>query len=218
MTLAAFEDTLRSLLDGAPDARPFVCHGSPFECDVFIVGTNPATCSVPFWSFWETGRGFNYEAWLSEYIRLRQESEGQRKRPALSPTRRMISRLTQAIHKATHHRVLETNVFATPSRRASELDRDAKDTRVFEFLLHVLRPQVVVVHGREARELVPVLLQPQRRPLDVSHNDRVLRPVRTEWGEPLIAYTDHFAYQWSNARMDAFAQSVIDVLPRRRSR
>jgi hypothetical protein len=212
MSLAAFEATLRALLGETPNARPFVCHGSPADCDVFIVGTNPATASIPFWSFWSAERGFDYDAWLKEYQRQRQVSAGPRKRPAMSPTRRMITRFTQAIHAQTSHRVLETNVFATPTRRAADLADNARDTRTFEFLLRELKPRVLVVHGGDARELVPHLLQPNAGLRELPVSGRVLRPVLTAWGEPLVAYTPHFAYQWSAAKMDAFAQSVIEAL------
>jgi hypothetical protein len=122
----------------------------------------------------------------------------------------MITRFTQALHTQTSRRVLETNVFATPTRRAADLSH--RDTRTFEFLLRDLKPRVMVVHGGDARELVPHLLQPNVALRNPPAADRVLRPVSTSWGEPLVAYTPHFAYQWSAAKMDAFAQSVVDVL------
>lgn len=215
MSLAAFETELFAVLGASPDARPFVCHGSPIECDVFIVGTNPATAAVPFWAFWSAERGFDYDAWLAEYQRQRQVPDGPRKRSAMSPTRRMITRFTQAIHTQTAHRVLETNVFAKPTRRAADLAEDARDARAFEFLLRKLKPRVLVVHGGDARELVPRLLQPEARLRELPASDQVLRPVSTAWGEPMVAYTHHFAYQWSAVKMDAFAQRVIEVLPRR---
>jgi hypothetical protein len=216
MSLAAFEAALRALLGDAPDFRPFVCHGSPTDCDVFIVGTHPATSSVPFWRSWSQERGFDYEAWLAEYQRQRQVPDGQRKRPTIIPTRRMITRFTEAIHTQTGHRVLETNVFATPTRRAVDLAEEARHSKAVVFFLRELKPRVLVVHGGDARELVPSLLQPGRDPRDVPPKDRVLRAVGTAWGEPVVAYTDHFAHRWSTAGMDAFAQSVIKVLPRRR--
>jgi hypothetical protein len=44
MDLKEFDRQLRGLLGDEQGLRPFVCQGSPLECQVFIVGLNPATC------------------------------------------------------------------------------------------------------------------------------------------------------------------------------
>jgi hypothetical protein len=60
--LAAFR---KGLLDRLSDnhARPFVCHGSPLECRVFVVGLNAATrLDQPFTAFWSDETGFDRDA------------------------------------------------------------------------------------------------------------------------------------------------------------
>jgi hypothetical protein len=74
--LNRFEEGLAALI-GQPgqstDLRPFVCDGSPLDCEVFIVGFNPATpMSLGFWEFWRRGRGFDKVSWLDAYIKDRQ--------------------------------------------------------------------------------------------------------------------------------------------------
>ena len=40
------------VLNRETDLRPFVCEGSPIECESFLVGINPASeMSVDFWDF-----------------------------------------------------------------------------------------------------------------------------------------------------------------------
>ena len=54
-------------LKSYPDPRPFVCDGNPLECNIFIVGINPATeMEVKFEEFWNK-EGFNKQKWLEAY-------------------------------------------------------------------------------------------------------------------------------------------------------
>ena len=66
--LYQFETKLRRLIEDRPDVRPFVCEGSPLNCTVFLVGSNPATdLGKPFWSHWNVGKGFNKAQWFKDY-------------------------------------------------------------------------------------------------------------------------------------------------------
>lgn len=50
------------------DLRPFVRDGSPFACEVFIVGLNAAfAMKAGFWDFWQVGVGFNKPKWFEAY-------------------------------------------------------------------------------------------------------------------------------------------------------
>ena len=64
MSLDEFERQLADLLGRPSRARPFVCEGSPLDCEIFIVGFNPATEMGDFWQFWRTGYGFDKNAWF----------------------------------------------------------------------------------------------------------------------------------------------------------
>ena len=41
--LLEFKIKLFDKLKSYPDPRPFVCDGNPLDCNIFIVGINPAT-------------------------------------------------------------------------------------------------------------------------------------------------------------------------------
>jgi hypothetical protein len=88
--------------------RPFVCEGSPLDCQIFIVGFNPATTNVSFWDFWRLPYGFDKKAWLPMYESEREEQGKKRQ----SSTRKRIERIVEA---AWPLKCLETNIHAVPS-------------------------------------------------------------------------------------------------------
>jgi hypothetical protein len=52
--LKSFEEGLKKHISRSI-MRPFVCDGSPLECEAFLVGFNPRTLmSKEFWKFWNT--------------------------------------------------------------------------------------------------------------------------------------------------------------------
>jgi len=131
-----------------PGERPFVCEGSPLDCDIFIVGLNPATPMVErFDTFWR-GEHFAKEKWLACYERAR-EMRGKKKS---SRTRKRLD----AIRERFPSRCLETNLYwiATESEREFKRLRrkHGLNTDNFYFLLTEIRPRVVVGHGRHVKK------------------------------------------------------------------
>ena len=73
--LRDFATGLREIMDrmNTPDLRPFVCDGSPLDCSVFLVGTNPST-PMPhnsFWDFWRDDYGFDRASFMLAYKETR---------------------------------------------------------------------------------------------------------------------------------------------------
>ena len=192
MTLGEFETELRSLIGKDLSLRPFVCEGSPLSCTAFVVGTNPAT-SFPFWPYWESGYGFRKGSWLHTYEDARFAS-GNRKR--WSPTRNMIERIVAA---AAPIKCLETNVFSKPSPSATDLRQGDRQTRIFEFLLKVIRPRVLHIHGKEVREYFEIAYGVQ---LAVERVTNIKMPS----GTIPVKSTHHLAYQWSRERAKQMGQ------------
>jgi len=153
------------------DARPFVCRGDPYRCQAFIVGINPAS-SVPFWPFWSDTLGFNWPAWRDSYLetrRMQPLKPGKKSRPPESPTRRTIGWIVDA---AAPLGILETNLYVRPTRAATDLRRDDRNTQAFEYLLAEIRPQALLLHGREVEIAVSNLygakLSPAFAPLTIG--------------------------------------------------
>ncbi len=151
--LLVFKDKLRKILNNHHKPRPFVCDGNPYDCKVFIVGSNPVTeMEAEFWGFWNNTNGFNKEKWFESYITERASKPlkpGKTRRNKVSPTRQRIEWIVNSINPVS---CLETNIYskATPSK--AELSRHEKNTSVFEFLLKELKPKIVFSHGVDARK------------------------------------------------------------------
>ena len=155
MTLAEFELKLTELIGRPTDLRPFVCEGSPLACEIFLVGFNPATAmKADFWNFWHPGYGYDKAAWFQRYLEERAAKPlkpGRTRRQKISATRRIMDCFVEG---AAGARVLETNIFAAASDDMKSLDPASREVAPFRFLLDVVRPKVIVVHGKAAVEAV----------------------------------------------------------------
>lgn len=122
--LRQFRIAVRTLMSSLKNdsLRPFVCHGSPFDCRVFVVGENPATTlSSPFWQFWSDVSGFDKEVWLEVYKK-------QKKKPG---SRRVIQALADQFPLGW---CMETNVYSLPTPRAKQLGKADRRSEMFEYL------------------------------------------------------------------------------------
>jgi len=140
VTLGEFDKAIRELTGEHIEARPFLCEGSPFGCEVFLVGINPGT-PTPFWPYWRLPYGCYKQEWLRDYM----------SRPGNKPTRNNTERIIRA---AAPVRCLDTNVYCRYSPREASLPAEHEDTRVFDYLLRTLTPKVLFVHGESAIEHV----------------------------------------------------------------
>jgi uracil-DNA glycosylase len=143
MKLREFRSQLQKIEKRLPRriSWPFLCHESPLICRIFIVGANPARqVEKPFWSFWNDSRGFR----KAEFIRKLEELPD-----GLTRTRKYIEIVADA---AGPRDTLETNIYPYAKPRARDLTAEEKRTDVFEFLLHTIKPRVVLAHGDEAKK------------------------------------------------------------------
>lgn len=150
MDLIEFEKSLGTIINRPTALRPFVCDGSPLECQIFLVGIEPATkMETEFWEFWRSGYGYDRQAWADAYERARRiQGKG-----AKSPTRRNMDHFI--VGAAAGTKVLETNVYAGPRARHR---RDGTEIRApFLFLLEAIRPKVLFVHGQPAKKEIQAL-------------------------------------------------------------
>jgi hypothetical protein len=171
--IQSFEAELTKVIGKPTDLRPFVCDGSPLECDVFIVGLNPATkMSEDFWHFWRAGHGFDKKVWFEAYKKdrqLRPLKPGKARRNAISNSRRVIDWI---IDDASPAKCLETNIYSAPTEQAVDLVSEQRITRPFDYLLTKIRPRVIVVHGEDATRHVEGKSLSGVRIIRVSHFSR----------------------------------------------
>ncbi len=127
---------MRSLLNPAWVARPFLCDGSPLDCSVAQVGINPGT-DTPFWEYWSASTGLDKTQWLADYVH---------RHGKLGPTRDRIELFNEAIAPS---RCIELNLYPYYSKSLADLSRDRRDNRMFRYLLSLIKPRVIIVHGNE---------------------------------------------------------------------
>lgn len=147
MELVEFYQQLVTKVGSDEKLRPFVCRGNPLECEIIVIGINPATqMKEEFWHYFNKHEGFEFSKWEGDYINER-KSIG--KRSIFSPTR---CRLNYLSNKLPEYKILETNVFCFPTEKAAYLTNQDKTTLVLDFLLKSVEPRIILVHGKEARE------------------------------------------------------------------
>ena len=143
MNLSEFRSQLQKIEKRLPGRTswPFLCHGSPLTCRIFIVGVNPARqVEEPFWSFWTDSRGFR----KAEFVReLEELTDG------LTRTRKYIEIVAAA---AGPRDTLETNIYPYAKPRARDLTAEEKRTDIFKYLLDTINPRIVLAHGGEAKK------------------------------------------------------------------
>lgn len=143
-----FKDKLEVLIEANPKLRPFVCDGYPLECEVFIVGINPATSTdSKFLDHW-IGSKFDKEKWFEDYKKERR-SKGKQE---ISPTRRKIDFIVNEVFK--DFKCLETNVYSYATAGVKDLAKDNKKTELFEFLLKDIKPKALFLYGKEPRKYI----------------------------------------------------------------
>ncbi len=153
MKLLEFENNLREKLKDYEKPRPFICEGNPFICEIFIVGINAATeMNSDFWSFWSKENGFKKTEWLESYIlerKLKPLKQNKTRRNKLSNTRQRIEWIIQSIKPI---KTLETNLFVKATPTADELKSEDRESSVFEYLLEIIKPKILFIHGNEVIE------------------------------------------------------------------
>jgi hypothetical protein len=201
--LQRFEAGLKAVMGDDNKLRPFVCEGSPLECQTFIVGFNAATeFPNPFWPFWKSDYGFDKAKWLERYKKERQSkplAPGKTRRTAISPTRQRIDRITEA---AAPIKCLETNLYAAPSRAAQHLASEGRHTACFDFLLTTIRPTAILVHGEEAADHLRGLLKAES-----LLADRFVA-LPTSWGSVHVRAVGHLSRGWSYASAEELGRSL----------
>lgn len=188
--LAELEVALHGLLDPRLPSRPFISDGSPFQCDIAIVGINPGSAQ-PFWPHWDALHGFDRAAWVRAYY--------QQPGATRNATRNRIERLVKALAPL---RVVELNAFPYATRTEAQIQPAMRDPRILRLMLDVAQPKGLFLFGLEAaRTVAPLLDMPV--PL-AGTTTRVACAGRT-----VTVFTErHLSRGWSYARVEAFAQAV----------
>ncbi len=148
MSNSEFKSELQKRIEKFPNLRPFICDGYPLECEIFIIGINPATSSdTNFLDYWN-GNKFDKARWFEEY---KNERKAQGKKE-ISPTRKKIEMLVNEIFG--DFKCLETNVYSVATPDENSLKKSDKNTEIFSFLLNTIKPKALFIHGRKPTKFI----------------------------------------------------------------
>lgn len=143
MNLREFRSKLQKIEKRSPidTSRPFLCDGSPLKCRIFLVGSSPARkLEEPFWDFWDDAHGFK----RAKFIKKLEDLPG-----GLTRTRKYLEIVVDAAGPSD---TLETNIYPYEKLKAMDSTAEHKRTDVFDYLLHTIRPQIILAYGSEAKK------------------------------------------------------------------
>ncbi|NNH37608.1 hypothetical protein [Acinetobacter terrae] len=176
---------LKKLVDGEL-IRPFVCNGNPLKTDILIIGFNPATETDNFWDYFDDKVGFHKELWLETYKNKRKKS----KKTELSNTRRVIEWINKDLEEFESNLIItETNIYSFPTRKKSDLNKNDRNTEIFDYLMFNLNPKVIITHGVDVERYIKVMN------LNIP-----------------IFYEKHFAIGWSREKAKTLAHQIIKLV------
>ncbi len=174
-TLVEIDREIRQLTSENALSRPFLCTGSPIGCDVAEVGINPAT-DTPFWPHWNVRSGCDKQGWFRDY---------RQRHGRLKPTRDRIEVLARSLAPL---QLLELNLYHHFSPSLKDLAREHRDTALFDYLMKIAKPHVLLVHGNKPsthlEDLLGVVL-PKGKFTSAIYQGETLEVYRSE---------RHFAY------------------------
>ena len=178
--------------------RPFVCDGSPYECEAFLVGINPAySFERSFWKYWDDDRGFNLKSWLEDFQKSRRRREG---KSSLTRTRYMIEKLREEL-KDRQISLLDLNLYLKPTPRANFLTASDKNTDVFRFLVNEIKPRLIYLHGNQPR-----MIFEENLGIKIEKNKFVYHDAFN------LFATNHLSYQISRESMTEVAHKLAQHL------
>jgi len=135
--MSAAANYVNAVLKADPESRPVLCDGKlDQKADVMILGHNPGMASPPLDSrFWD-GESCDRQAWLAAW------KWG-------SARNRIENKLIPALCGL---RVIECNLSHYRSKSYTDLPKAKRKTEVFEQLIELLTPKLLVTFGKYSRE------------------------------------------------------------------
>jgi hypothetical protein len=185
--LVTLNNKLKEFTKLSTEARPFLCNGSPFGSDVFLVGINPAT-STNFWNHWSIENGCNKKQWLEEYLINHNHKFGSTRK-----------RIEIFFNSSAPLKILETNIFPFPSSRESELNPNLRNTQLFDYLIETIKPKLILAHGASAIKHLSKKYQVELEKGKFITLEKQKFDIRVE---------NHFSYQWSYQAIKELALEV----------
>jgi hypothetical protein len=166
--------------------------------EIADVGVNPTTGE--FWRFWSDSKGFDKTKWFPAF---REERLRRGMTLEVGPSRRNIETAILAAHP-TH--CLDTNVYGIASREAKDLSRSDKRTDAFKFLLLTVKPKALLVHGRDAQQVMAQILGVE------TLSETSFAPIAIETSRKIMVRAVRHARFWQHPEAERYGRELRDVL------
>lgn len=201
ITLKKFREKTQLICNDV-SMRLFVCNGSPLDCQIFLVGINPAFTGFKkkesFWQFWNDEEGFVMEDFLNSFRKQRKQLG----KPELTKSRDMIEVLRKSLSQKEVS-LLDTNVYLRATKRAKALTKtDKKDSGIFWHIVRTIKPKVLYVHGNKPMEVIRRELKLKSMKLNRFYN------VKCDDFYLEIFWTNHLSYQMSKDDLRQIAKRL----------
>lgn len=147
MHLAEWGEQLERIVP-EPPSWLFTCEGSPFDCRLLLVGTNPArNTGKPFWrNYWSKETGQKQGALLTD-LAMFPRHRGTGAPLGWTKTRAKI----EGFRGLVRTKIFEANVYKRNTERANDLQiTDQREEEMFRFILKTIEPTLLVAHGDDA--------------------------------------------------------------------
>lgn len=146
MDLQEFDKKLQKQEIGT--GRPFVCNGSPLNCEVMLVGLNSAVKGI-FSDYWQPENGgFYKEKWFEAY-KSERKSDGKKPTQTRQKIECLFKKIQQHNNGSRHQiKLLQTNLYCQQSSSFNKLNDEDKDSSLFNLLLKAIQPKVIISHGK----------------------------------------------------------------------
>lgn len=179
MNLEVFLRNVRGLCGKQTVSAPFLCDGSPLDCEILLLSDRPPLSGPSFWSYVDPVNGFRRREWMLDELNKSVHS--------LSLWERSVVEWMQTA--AAPYRVLEA--FIAPD--AHGMPGNPEETARFGFILQTVKPRVVAAAGEHTAQFLSLAAAQIMRRDDFVDGDLGYGPVQ------LIALPTLSA-DWTEAR------------------
>lgn len=181
--------------------RPFVCTGSPLDCEIMMVGFNPsrdmglATFDERIWS---DKTGFDREQFV-EYYDYVGYQQGE------SKWRRNHMFQQNLIDELPDYPVLETYLYSAINSRKSALSNEYRTTAIFDWLVKVIKPKLIVTQNSDVIKYFERVTDTLLRRNEFN--------VAIYQGQPcVILPISHLSKKWTYSEVATLREAVLILL------
>jgi uracil-DNA glycosylase len=150
--MKTWTELLEKVIPSPCNDRPFVCNGLPDASKVMVIGENPATpTNKDWWSYWDDKKGFDYDAFLIDYKKNKNE---QRKNAGKKELPEVFDGVRNRFYhiRAKGVECIETNVYRNEKPDGAGKNRKINTALLKTLVVNNKNLKLIIAHGDKAQE------------------------------------------------------------------